>query len=147
MKSIAIYNIHGKQRAPRQVTAAAVRAVLSGERCRNADVSVVFVNSRRMIRMNSMFLNHRYDTDVISFPLSDPGDAAMEGEVYVNLDRARAQAGEFGETPGRETARLVIHGVLHLLGYDDATPRQRKAMTAREDRYLERLFRRTRATT
>ena len=76
------------------------------------------------------------------------GEGARLGAVLtITADRARAQAGEFGETPGRETARLVIHGVLHLLGYDDATPRQRKAMTAREDRYLERLFRRTRATT
>jgi len=140
VKTIAIYNIHGRRRVRHRDASDAVRAVLAGEGCRNAEVSVVFVNSRRMIRMNTDFLNHRYDTDVLSFPLSEPDSSKLEGDVYVNLDRAHRQAKEYGEPPRREIARLVIHGVLHLLGHDDRTEALRKRMSGVEDRYLQKVF-------
>jgi probable rRNA maturation factor len=85
--------------------------------------------------MNRKFLHHDYVTDVLSFPLG--AREALEGEVYVNLDRARQQAVEYGVTFTSETGRLVIHGVLHLLGYDDTTSGPRRRMKKKEDRYVE----------
>jgi rRNA maturation RNase YbeY len=88
--------------------------------------------------MNRRFLGHDYTTDVICFRLGTPG--RLEGEVYVNLDRAHVQAGEYGVTHGHEAARLVIHGTLHLAGYDDRTPAKARRMRRREDQILARLF-------
>jgi rRNA maturation RNase YbeY len=89
--------------------------------------------------MNRRFLGHAYATDVISFPLGE-GDA-VEGELYVNLDRARVQARHYGVTRTHELVRLVVHGTLHLTGYDDRLPEDRRRMRQREDFYLARLFR------
>ena len=77
-------------------------------------------------------------TDVISFPLEEGSN--LEGEVYVNLDRARQQAKEFQVTVPAEVARLVIHGTLHLVGYDDTTLRKAAVMKKREDAHVRHWF-------
>ena len=100
-------------------------------------LSVVFVGSRFIRMINREYLSHDYVTDVVSFPLGpEPGP---EGEIYVNLDRAASQARQYRVPVRTEIRRLIIHGLLHLLGYDDATPRARRAMTRRENRYLEQF--------
>jgi rRNA maturation RNase YbeY len=94
-----------------------------------------------MVGLNRKYLKHRTPTDVLSFSLSGQrlrDGEKLEGEVYVNLDQARRQAGLFHESIRNEVARLVIHGILHLVGYDDASMRQKKAMTRLEDAYLGR---------
>jgi probable rRNA maturation factor len=96
---------------------------------------VVYVDSRRCRALNRKFLRHDYVTDVLSFPLGDTGQG-VEGEVYVNLDRARKQAGEYGVSESSERDRLVVHGTLHLLGYDDRTRAAALRMRRREDWYL-----------
>jgi probable rRNA maturation factor len=97
-------------------------------------VSVVFVGNRASAAMNRKFLGHAGGTDVISFPLGE--GRRIEGEIYVNLDRAKAQAREYGVPFGEEVARLVVHGTLHLFGYDDRTAPKARRMKAREDRYV-----------
>ncbi len=87
--------------------------------------------------MNRDFLGHDYITDVISFPLQD--GIGIDAEVYVNLDRAKSQAKEYGVLFRNEVLRLVIHGTLHLLGYDDKKVTHKERMRRREDYYLTRL--------
>ena len=87
-----------------------------------------------MRRINRRFLRHDEATDVIAFPLHD--GMGIDGEVYVNLDRARSQARTYRIRFGEETRRLLIHGTLHLLGYSDATARGKARMKEREDYYL-----------
>jgi len=100
-------------------------------------LSVVFVSSRFIRMINREYLSHDDVTDVVSFPLgSGPGP---EGEIYVNLDRAASQARTYKVPVRTETRRLIIHGLLHLLGYDDATDRSKRAMTLRENEYLHQL--------
>ena len=83
--------------------------------------------------MNRKFLSHNYSTDVISFSIEeDP----LEGEIYINLDQARIQAKEEGTGLYQEVRRLAIHGVLHLVGYDDSTKEERREMSKLEDRFL-----------
>ncbi len=89
-----------------------------------------------MKKLNGTYLRRWTATDVLTFPLHEKGAKTITGEIYVNLDQARRQARIYGVTIKAECARLVIHGALHLIGYDDATPRQKKRMTALEDRYL-----------
>jgi rRNA maturation RNase YbeY len=99
-------------------------------------VNVIFINDRRMIELNSTYLHHRYTTDVISFLLTEKHSDLLEGEVYINLDQTRRQAKEYKVTFSSEKLRLVAHGVLHLAGYDDATPMKRRRMSRLEDKYL-----------
>ena len=84
-------------------------------------------------------------TDVLSFPLADPGSigdperAVFLGEIYVSLETARAQARAARRPFPREVAHLVIHGLLHLLGYDHRTRAERRRMAALEARLLRAL--------
>ncbi len=82
------------------------------------EVSVVLVSNRRIHELNRQFLGHDRPTDVISFPLgiTEPGRPRLLGEVYVSRDQARLQARDYGVGYHDEVARLILHGVLHILG-------------------------------
>jgi len=131
---VAVFNAHPVLRVRRSGVIAAVRRVARGERRKQAAVSVVFVGNRTSARMNRRFLGHAGATDVISFPLGE--GRRVEGEIYVNLDRARTQAREYGVTFAGEVRRLVVHGTLHLFGYDDRSAPLSRVMKRREDRYV-----------
>ena len=84
-----------------------------------AAVNVVFVNDKRIHELNLRFLKRDRPTNVISFNCDEPhlpGEPRLLGEVYVSRDRARAQAREYGVSYASELRRLVLHGLLHLLG-------------------------------
>ena len=88
-----------------------------------ASVNVVFVTDRRIHELNRRFLKRDRPTNVISFNCDEthlPGEPHLLGEVYVSRDRARAQAREYGVTYASELRRLVLHGLLHLLGLTHA---------------------------
>jgi len=140
MIDVHVVNAHGSRRMPRRLLTEAVRCALAGEGVRSAVISVVGVNDRRCKRLNRTFLGHDYVTDVISFPLEDV--PRLEGEIYINLDRARVQADEYRISTRQELARLAIHGTLHLTGFDDRTRADAARMHAREDTVLARLERR-----
>ncbi len=137
MVSVAVFNAHPRRRIRSAPVRWTVRQVVRLERRGAATVTVVFIDGRRAARINRQFLGHRGITDVISFPLEE--GPPTEGEVYVNLDRARVQARTYGVPEANEIVRLVVHGTLHLLGYDDTTPPLRRRMKVREDRYVEAL--------
>ncbi len=137
MIDVAVFNAHPRVRCPRAGALAAIRCVARGERRTSAALSVVFVGNRTSARMNRRFLGHPGTTDVISFPLGE--GRRIEGEIYVNLDRARSQAADYGVTFRSEVSRLVVHGALHLFGYDDRTAPQARLMKRREDRYVAAL--------
>ncbi len=134
---IDVANAHPRYRRRRKVIQEIIRRVLWKERRHHADLGIVFIDDRRMRILNATYLKHDFPTDVLSFPLSSPRARLLEGEIYVNLDQARRQAKEFSVTFRGEIYRLVIHGTLHLLGYDDHTPSTRHRMTRKEDLYLK----------
>jgi rRNA maturation RNase YbeY len=114
-----------------------VKGVFRGEGIGSALCNVVFIGDARMRSLNGTYLSHPYTTDVLSFPLGDE-EGSLEGEIYVNVDQAGRQASTYGVSRGNELRRLVIHGALHLTGYLDGTPSERRRMTRLEDAYLER---------
>jgi len=137
MHTVTVFNVHRASRVQKKKIEATVRNVLRGEGVLGAAVSVVFVDSRTIRRINRRFLSHDVVTDVIAFPLEPP--PRLEGEIYVNLDRARQQARERGLPVANEVARLVVHGTLHLTGYDDARPRAAARMHVRQESYVRRI--------
>lgn len=128
-------------RIARRKIAAAVEAVLRAEKAGALDVSVSIVSDGEIARLNEEHLGHAGPTDVISFPLRERGDPdPLLGEVVVSSDRARAEAKARGIASGEELLRYVVHGTLHLLGRDDATPRARERMRRRQEAILGRVL-------
>lgn len=116
----------------------AVELVLQGEGIERATLSVAVVSDRAIRPLNRRYLQHDYATDVLSF-LLDSGPGWLDGEVIVSADTAASQAPQYGSSAADELLLYVIHGTLHLIGYDDTTPAERKRMLARQRRYLRRL--------
>jgi len=104
-------------------------------------VSLTFVTDREMIPVNEAFTGRKGSTDVLSFPMHDDIDERapffLLGEVMVSIDRAISQAQEAGWDPASEVKLLVIHGLLHLLGYDHASEEEAAKMRLKEREYLE----------
>ena len=116
----------------------AARRVLEGEGIRRAKLSIAVVDDSTMQRLNRQFLDHDYPTDVLSFPL-EHGDQYVEGEVIVCADVAAASSARFGWQADAELMLYVVHGVLHLIGYDDATDPERDQMRQLEKHYLSQF--------
>lgn len=118
-----------------------IRHVLAAEEATLVHLSVVLTDHATVRRLNQSYLDHDYNTDVLSFSLRDEPaltDApVVEGEVYVDLDTAAERHDEFDTSFEREAYRYVVHGLLHLLGYDDATESGRETMRQKEDQYLD----------
>lgn len=115
-----------------------VRAVLEGEGVGEAEVSLAFVDNATIHRLNKLYLQHDEPTDVLSFPLGEKG-GKLAGELVLGAEVAREQAAGRGHDVQDELALYVIHGLLHLCGFDDHEPEDAAAMRARERHYLRRL--------
>lgn len=117
---------------------AVARAVLDGESVADYEISLAFVDNATIHRLNRQFLGHDEPTDVLSFPLSEK-KAKLSGELVIGAEVARAQAHERGHDVQAELALYVIHGLLHLCGYDDHEPGDADRMRERERHYLRQL--------
>jgi probable rRNA maturation factor len=115
------------------------RTVLEGEGEGDAEISLAFVDNPTIHQLNRRYLGHDEPTDVLSFPLSEPGAHKLSGELVVGVDVAREQAAGRGHDVGAELALYVIHGLLHLCGYDDGTEAGAAQMRERERHYLRAL--------
>ena len=94
-----------------------------------------FVDAAEMARINQTFLQHAGSTDVITFDHSD-GAEQLHGEIFISVPDAVQQAREFRTTWTEELVRYLIHGLLHLRGYDDLQPALRRVMKREEERLL-----------
>jgi rRNA maturation RNase YbeY len=111
------------------------RRVLRGEKLKGGDLSIAFVDRATMRRVNRQYLRHDYDTDVLAFPLG--GDLA--GEVVVSTAYAAKEARRRRLPVIEEVSRYVVHGILHLAGYDDHTPAAKSRMWKKQEAYLKGL--------
>jgi probable rRNA maturation factor len=116
-----------------------VRAVLDGEGVADAEISLAFVDNPTIHTLNKRYLDHDEPTDVLSFPLSEPGAKRLAGELVIGAEVALAQARERGHDVQQELALYVIHGLLHLCGYDDKSDETAREMRGRERHYLREL--------
>jgi probable rRNA maturation factor len=116
-----------------------VRTVLEGEGVREGEISVAFVDNATIHQLNKRYLNHDEPTDVLSFPLSEASERRLTGELVIGAEVARDEAAERGHDVAAELALYVIHGLLHLCGFDDKTDANAKEMRARERHYLREI--------
>jgi probable rRNA maturation factor len=104
-------------------------------------IGVLVVGDLEMTRLNEGFLKHAGTTDVLAFDYSPGEGEVLEGEVIVCMDEARRQAQRYGTTWHKEITRYIIHGLLHLHGYDDSNPAARLRMKDAENRLVKELAR------
>jgi probable rRNA maturation factor len=108
-------------------------AVYSGENIgKNEAVTLILCSDYMIRKLNRQYRKIDRATDVLSFPFGDPD---LLGEIYISLQRAKIQAKRYGLTYNEELKRLLIHGLLHLIGYDHHKKPDKEAMEAKEQYY------------
>jgi probable rRNA maturation factor len=117
----------------------AARAVLEGEGVEASKVTLAFVDDAHIHRLNKQFLDHDEPTDVLTFPYTDPGSKALEGEVVIGYGVARENAADRGHDVNLELLLYAVHGCLHLCGYTDTDAKGERQMRAKEREYLTKL--------
>lgn len=127
------YHLREKRR-----TSAWLREVAAEEGYALGEVNYIFCSARRLLEMNRQFLGHDYFTDIITFDYSDlKGERIIHGDIYIDVETVRDNARIYGVTALEEMRRVVVHGVLHLCGQKDKTPRANAQMHRKEDKYLQ----------
>jgi len=101
------------------------------------NIALVFGNDDLLNSLKKEFFKKDHLTDVIAFRLNDYAEKNVEGEIYISVPRAKENAKSFKEPFAKEVSRLIIHGGLHLLNYDDGTKEDKDTMTCKEEAYLK----------
>lgn len=118
-------------------TTAWVRAVAASYGKRVGEVAYVFCNDDKILEVNRQYLQHDYFTDIITFDYCE-GDM-ISGDLFISLDTVRSNAELFNKPYDEELHRVIIHGILHLVGINDKGPGEREIMEAAENKALDLL--------
>lgn len=118
----------------RQTIAGWVDRVVESHGCKVGEINYVFCNDEEILDVNRRYLQHDYYTDIITFDYSR--DDILSGDLYISLDTVRTNADLFGRPYEEELHRVLIHGVLHLVGINDKAPDEREIMEAAENAAL-----------
>ena len=112
-----------------------IKEVIESHKKKVGKIAYVFCSDEFLLNMNKEYLKHDYYTDVITFDNTEEGSEKISGEIYISVDRVAENAKTYN-TEDTEIFRVIIHAVLHLLGYDDKTPEDQENMRAMEDKCL-----------
>ena len=122
-----------------------IKAILRHEGVDQALLSIVFVSQQSIKNFNKKYLNRAYETDVLAFDLADQGPQKRKsrqnrrnivGDIIISTDAALNNAKSYQTTLSEELTLYIVHGILHLLGFDDHKPEDRKKMRKREGELL-----------
>ena len=143
MKKIGIYNESGEDVPYLTTVKKVIKKAMEMEEI-DAELNIIIVDDNYIWKLNKDYRHIDRPTDVISFALEDTEDVTVYeervlGDIYICLDKVHEQAKEYGHTEIREMAFLIVHGLLHLLGYDHMKPDEEKVMFGKQDKILEEL--------
>lgn len=99
------------------------------------DVTIIFCSDKYILDVNLRYLHHDYYTDIITFDYCE--GKKLSGDLFISIDTVRENALEYGVEFVDELHRVMVHGLLHLIGYDDHTPEEEKIIHEKEDYYLK----------
>lgn len=119
-------------------TSSWIKKTVKSEGASLISLNYIFCTDEYLREINIQFLNHKTYTDIITFNYN-PSEGEIEGEIYISIDRVRENAKIYKTDFTAELNRVMIHGVLHLLGYNDKTKSQKRSMREKEDSYLSLL--------
>ncbi len=115
-----------------------VKSVIKKEGASLDSLNYIFCSDEYLRALNIQYLNHKTYTDIITFNYN-PSKKEIEGEIYISVDRVRENADKFKTEFKTELNRVIIHGVLHLIGFNDKTKTEKSIMREKEDSYLSLL--------
>ena len=146
--TIEIVNLQKTIKVPREKLCAVLKHVMMEELGREVNISVAVVNDQRIAELTRAFRDHIGPTDVLAFPFDEkevgPEGQRVFGEIVISAQRARDEARIRHIDPERELILYAVHGMLHLVGYDDQSVRRAKEMRRREAEILKSLVPATR---
>ncbi len=111
-----------------------LKLVAESEIRRIGDISIIFCSDNYILNVNQEYLQHDYFTDIITFDYCE-GDR-LSGDLFISVDTVKENALEYGTEFQEELNRVIVHGILHLIGYDDHTPEDIEVMRKKENYYL-----------
>ena len=132
-------NYCGSQRLPltKQNISQIVSLVFKEEGVKNYSLIFNFISGKEIQKINKNYLNHDFVTDIITFPYIEH-NKLIDGEIFISTEQVRSNSKVYKTSFKDELRRVIIHGCLHLLGYDDRTGKQIKLMRGKEDFYLNK---------
>lgn len=118
-----------------------LREVAAGRGYELGELNYIFCSDAYLLAINRQFLGHDYETDIITFDnsedyLLETGRRGVSADIYISIDTVRLNGKAYGEGFERELHRVIVHGLLHLIGYDDTTVWKQQRMRAAENRAL-----------
>lgn len=114
-----------------------INSTIQQEEKSATEITYVFCSDEYLYQMNLDYLNHDTYTDIITFDYTE--NSIVSGDIFISIDRVKENAIKFNTTFLNELSRVIIHGVLHLVGYKDKTTEQKQVMRSKEDFYLTLL--------
>ncbi len=114
-----------------------LNSVIREEKKKPWYLNFIFCSDEYLLELNKTYLQHETLTDILAFPYQDDPDI-ISGDIFISIDRVIENAAEFRQDFEKELQRVMVHGVLHLIGYSDHGKKKKKIMTEREDHYLEK---------
>lgn len=111
-----------------------LRMVAGSEVKRVGDISIIFCSDNYILDVNMRYLQHDYFTDIITFDYCEGN--VLSGDLFISIDSVRENAIFYGAEFEDELNRVIVHGLLHLIGYDDHTDEEKRIMREKEDYYL-----------
>lgn len=141
--SIGIFN-KTEEKIDKSFVRKVVKHTLKKMKAEKSEVNIIFVGLEEIHEINKAYRNVDRPTDVISFALEDTEDVTVYeervlGDIYICLDKVHEQAKEYGHTEIREMAFLIVHGLLHLLGYDHMIKEEEKVMFGLQEEILNEM--------
>ncbi|HPD33537.1 MAG TPA: rRNA maturation RNase YbeY [Candidatus Kapabacteria bacterium] len=139
MIDVVVFNETEKKYLPQKKIMDVANLIFDDYHIEDAKIRIIFLYDDDINDINKRFLHHNSPTDVLSFNFEEEN---LEGEIYISIETAERQAKEYKVSLTNELLRLSIHGILHLLGYEDKTMKNRKIMHNLEDKYLNKILKR-----
>lgn len=112
-----------------------IKNVVQKEGANISEINYIFCSDPYLRQVNVEYLQHDYFTDIITFDNSEV-EGTLEGDIFISIDRIRENSTDFSDSFDQELRRVIIHGVLHLLGYRDKSDDEQTLMRQKEDQYL-----------
>ncbi|HKK63371.1 MAG TPA: rRNA maturation RNase YbeY [Bacteroidales bacterium] len=114
-----------------------LKRIIAGYYKSPGTINFIFTSNDELLKINKVYLNHNYYTDVITFNFNR--DDLIEGDIYISIDQVRINANLYSQNFTTELERIMVHGILHLIGFDDKEAQDKIVMTNEENRALKLL--------
>lgn len=120
---------------PKRFTSSWLKTVAESEIRKLGDVNIIFCSDNYILDINQRYLQHDYFTDIITFDYCDGN--ILSGDLFISVESVRENALEYGTEFDEELNRVIVHGILHLVGYDDHAEDDIVVMRSKENYYLD----------